>query len=71
MCLAVPGKIVSISDGEAKVAYGSVTSSVSLRTAPEAKVGDTVLVHAGFVISILDEKEAAEMWDCFLTTEEL
>lgn len=70
MCLAIPGRIISIADGEARVAYGSVTTSASLRTAPDAKVGDTVLVHAGFVISVLDEKEAEEMRNCFLTAEE-
>ncbi len=64
MCLAVPGKIVSIEYGDtpemtmAKVSFGGVIREVSLAYTPEAKVGDYVIVHAGFALNVIDEKEA-------------
>ncbi len=64
MCLAVPGKVVSISGDEAllkkgKVSFGGVIKEVSLAYVPDVKVGNYVIVHVGFALSILDE-EAAE-----------
>ena len=63
MCLAVPGKIVSISGDDlsktGKVSFGGVVKEVSLAYLPEAKVGDYTIVHVGFALSIVDE-EAAE-----------
>lgn len=61
MCLALPGTIVKIEEGEAVVDYGGVTRRASLRLVPEAKVNDTALVHAGFVIQLLDPTQAAEL----------
>ena len=63
MCLAVPGKIVSITGGEplflkGKVDFGGVAREVSLACLPEARVGDYVIVHVGMAISLLDEAEA-------------
>lgn len=60
MCLAVPSKIVSISDGVAEVEVSGVIVKASLQLLPEAGVGDFVLVHAGFAIQLLDEAEALE-----------
>ncbi len=64
MCLAIPGQVATITDEGglrmAEVAYGPVRNRVCLAYLPEAKVGDFVIVHAGFAISILDEAEAAE-----------
>ena len=65
MCLAIPGQIQSIEGSEpmeraAKVSFGGVVKSIRLACVPEAKVGDYVMVHAGFAISIVDEKEALE-----------
>lgn len=66
MCLAVPGKILSI-EGEdpllrtGRVDFGGVVKSVSLAYLPEAQVGDYVVVHVGFAISRLDEAEAREV----------
>ncbi len=62
MCLAVPGKILSI-DGEdfartARVSFGGIVKEVSLAYVPEAVVGDYALVHVGFAISLLNEAEA-------------
>jgi hydrogenase expression/formation protein HypC len=64
MCLAVPGKIISIDESAAlrmaKVNFGGVGKDVCLEWLPEAKIGDYVLVHVGFALSKVDEKEAEE-----------
>lgn len=75
MCLSVPGKLVSIteqtidqnqSSGDSglwrtgKVSFSGVLREVSLAYVPEAQVGDYVLVHVGFALSVIDETEAAE-----------
>lgn len=64
MCLAVPGKIVDISGEEplskkGKVSFGGIVKEVSLACVPEARVGDYVIVHVGFALSVVDS-EAAE-----------
>lgn len=61
MCLAVPGKIIEIHDSSAVVDYGGVTKRASLRLVDNAVVGDIVLVHAGFVIQILDKDDGEEL----------
>lgn len=67
MCLAVPGKIESIEGAEpmlrtGRVSFGGIVKTVSLAYVPEATIGDYVLVHVGFAISIVDEKEAAQVF---------
>ncbi len=67
MCLAVPGKILSI-EGEdfarsARVSFGGIVKEVSLACVPEAAVGDYAIVHVGFAISLLDEQEALRTFD--------
>lgn len=66
MCLAVPGKIHSITGEDllrvAKVDFGGVLKDVNLAYVPEAKVGDYVMVHVGFAISIVDEEEAGKVF---------
>ena len=67
MCLAVPGQIQSISgdtpmERAAKVSFGGVIKTVQLACLPDAKVGEYVMVHAGFAISIVDEQEAREVF---------
>ena len=59
MCLAVPAKIVSINDDRrtARVDFGGVERDVNVSLV-EAKIGEYVIVHAGFAIQIMDEKEA-------------
>ena len=65
MCLAIPGKIVSI-DGDkplekmGKVSFGGIIKKVSLAYVPEATVGNYVIVHVGFALSIVDEDEAQQ-----------
>jgi hydrogenase expression/formation protein HypC len=58
MCLAVPVRIKSIENTEAEVEAGGITRRASLMLTPEAKVGDYVLLHAGFAINIVDQAEA-------------
>lgn len=70
MCLAVPGRIVSIAGEDplertGKVDFGGVIREVNLACVPEAQVGDYVMVHVGLAISVVDEAEAREMLECF------
>jgi hydrogenase expression/formation protein HypC len=60
MCLAVPVLITSIAGEQAEVDIGGVGRKVSIALTPEAKVGDYVLLHTGYAINVLDEKEAKE-----------
>jgi len=60
MCLAVPVKIVSIDGNEAETEISGVRRRVSIAFTPEAKVGDYVLLHTGYVIGVIDEAEAEE-----------
>ena len=64
MCLAVPGKIVEIEENDglqmAKVDFGGIFREACLDYVPEAKVGDYCVIHVGFAISLLSEKEAME-----------
>jgi hydrogenase expression/formation protein HypC len=65
MCLAIPGKIVEVVDAEnriAKVEVGGVRRNVNtgMLDAEEARVGDYVLIHVGFAMSRIDEREAEE-----------
>jgi hydrogenase expression/formation protein HypC len=68
MCLAVPGKILSITGEDpllrtGKVSFAGVIKEVSLAYVPEAEVGQYVIVHVGFAISIVDESEAQKTLD--------
>ena len=63
MCLAIPGKIVEIVDEEnriAKVDVGGVKRNVNIGMLDDASLGDYVLIHVGFAMSKIDEKEAEE-----------
>ena len=60
MCLAVPALINKIEGTEAEAEIGGITRRISLRLTPEAKVGDYILLHTGFAISIIDKQEAEE-----------
>ncbi len=58
MCLAFPAKIISIKDSLATVERSGIKRDASLMLLPDAKVGDFVLIHAGFAMQIVDEKES-------------
>ncbi|MDD6135023.1 MAG: HypC/HybG/HupF family hydrogenase formation chaperone [Selenomonadaceae bacterium] len=60
MCLAVPAKVLEIENAIGRVEISGVSREVSMMLLPEAKVGDFVLVHAGFAMQIVDEKDAEE-----------
>ena len=70
MCLAVPGKIISMTDGDAlnrtgRVEFAGISKHVSLAYVPEVQLNDYVIVHAGFAISILDQQEAQQSLQAF------
>jgi len=63
MCLAVPGELLSIEGDDplarqGRVSFAGLVKSANLAYVPEAKVGDYVLVHAGFAITVIDAEEA-------------
>ncbi|MFH1368157.1 MAG: HypC/HybG/HupF family hydrogenase formation chaperone [Elusimicrobiota bacterium] len=61
MCLAIPGKIIKIEkDKRAEIDFGGVIRAAQLDLMPSVKVGDYVIVHAGFAIQKLSEKDARE-----------
>lgn len=68
MCLAVPGKIISITGDEplmrsGKVDFGGIVKEINLAFVPEAGIGDYVLAHAGVAINTIDEQEAARVFE--------
>jgi hydrogenase expression/formation protein HypC len=67
MCLALPGKLLTVAhDGDlpmGEVDFSGVKKKVCLAYTPEAKIGDYVIVHVGFSISVLNEKRAQAMLD--------
>jgi len=77
MCLAVPGKLLEIIDGDdplaraGKVSFGGIVKEVSLAYLPEAQVGDYVTVHVGFALSVVDEEDAQLVFEFFRQEEAL
>ncbi|MFZ1977673.1 MAG: HypC/HybG/HupF family hydrogenase formation chaperone [Bacteroidota bacterium] len=69
MCLAVPGKVLEIHSNiepvTGTVDFGGIRKNVSLELVPEVKVGEYVVVHVGFAISIVDEEDAMETLKLF------
>jgi hydrogenase expression/formation protein HypC len=70
MCLAIPLRIAAIDGATATVEMGGMMRPVSLVLTPEAQVGDYVLVHVGFAISVVDEDEARETLALFAALQE-
>ncbi len=82
MCLAVPGQIISLCAAPpdqsedslyrmGKVRFGGITREVCLAYVPDATVGDYVIVHVGFALSILDEAEAQQTLEAIHQLEAL
>lgn len=75
MCLGIPGKIMEINTQDgiemAKVEINGAMVDTCLETTPEAKIGDYVIVHAGFALTVMDEAEALETLAIFSRMEEL
>ena len=76
MCLAVPGRIISIEGGDpifraGRVDFSGIVKEVNLSYVPEAKIGDYVIVHVGFALSIVDEQEAVQVFEFLKSMDEL
>jgi hydrogenase expression/formation protein HypC len=68
MCLAIPGKVMSFTNDDplmrtARVDFGGIVKEINLAFTPEAGLGDYVLVHVGFAITVIDEAEAARVFE--------
>jgi hydrogenase expression/formation protein HypC len=67
MCLAVPGKVLEISENNGvrsgRVEFGGIITPVCLDFVPEAQIGDYVIVHVGFAISRVDREEAERTYE--------
>jgi len=77
MCLAIPGEVLTIDttsdpwNRTGRVRFGTIEKSINLAYAPDAGVGDHVLVHVGFALQKIDPEEAARIWDILREMEEL
>lgn len=77
MCLAVPGKIINILEEpnlglrRGKVDFGGIRKEVCLDYTPEAIVGDYVLVHVGFALTVVDEQEAQQVFEALAQLDQL
>jgi len=77
MCLAIPGKILSIDDSQSelvktgKVSFGGIIKDVNLAFTPEAKADDYVIVHVGFALNTIDEAEAMKVFEYLKEMDEL
>lgn len=76
MCLAIPGKVETITGDDpvtrmGRVNFGGVIKEASLAYVPEARVGDYVIVHAGFALGKVDEDEAHKVFEYLRQMEEL
>jgi hydrogenase expression/formation protein HypC len=76
MCLAIPGKILSIRGEDplertGKIDFGGILKEASLAYVPEVVVGDYVIVHVGFALSRVDEEEAQKIFEYLKEMEEL
>jgi hydrogenase expression/formation protein HypC len=75
MCLGIPGEILSIEEDAqglrpARVRFGAVIREANLNLVPEAQVGEYVIVHAGFAISVIDAEEAQSVFRLLQEMEE-
>jgi hydrogenase expression/formation protein HypC len=77
MCLAIPGKIVSIKEtGDAltktgRVNFSGIVKEVNLAYVPDAVVGNYVIVHVGFALQVVDEEEAQQVFEYLKQIDEL
>ena len=76
MCLAIPGRVESISGDDpitrmGRINFGGVIKEASLAYVPEVKIGDYVIVHVGFALSKVDEDEAHKVFEYLKQMEEL
>ena len=69
MCLAIPARIIELDQDKAVVDAMGNRWKAKTTLLPEARLGDVVLVHAGFAISLVDEEEAKKTWELFAEIE--
>ena len=69
MCLGIPGMIIEVFESSGtkmcKVDFGGVIQEACIETIPQAKIGDYIIVHAGFALSLLSKEEALETIEIF------
>ncbi len=70
MCLGIPGRVIQIEKNMAKVDVGGLSRDISLDLCPDVSVGEYVLIHTGFAIQKVDEKEAKETLDLLMQMAE-
>ncbi len=68
MCLAIPGRVASVSGDDpimrvGRVDFGGIVKEINLAYVPEARVGDYVLAHVGFALAVIDEAEAGRVFE--------
>ena len=77
MCLAIPGQILTVDtlsdpwNRTGRVLFGTIEKTINLAYAPDAEIGDYVLVHVGFALQKIDPEEAARVWEILREMEEL
>ena len=76
MCLAIPGKLLSVAGADpltrtGRVSFGGIVKEISLAYVPEAQVDDYVIVHVGFALSVVDEDEARRTLEYLKEMDEL
>ncbi len=76
MCLAIPGEIIEVREGDdldrtGRVRFGGIVKEVNLAFVPDAKVGDYALVHVGVAISTIDPEEARQVFRYLEQMDEL
>ena len=76
MCLAIPGKVVSLSGDDpltrmGRIDFSGVVKPASLAFVPDVKIGDYVIVHVGFALSRVDEAEAQKVFEYLKQMDEL
>jgi hydrogenase expression/formation protein HypC len=76
MCLGVPGKVIKIEENPlgmtmGRVDFAGITKDVCLAYVPEVQLGDYVIVHVGFAISVVDEEEAMQVFEYLKEMDEL
>lgn len=69
MCLAIPARIVELEEDRAVVDAMGNRFKAKTTLLPEVKLGNVVLVHAGFAIALVDEEEAKKTWELFAEIE--
>lgn len=71
MCLGVTARVVKIDGQKADVEFDGVTQTISIAMTPEVKIGEYVMIHAGFAISIIDQTQAEETMELFLEIKKM